>query len=118
VDELLGGDLMEHNILHSHIGVSETLEVLSNFHDIQPSEQSAHPHTKYFKKWFPSGEEGGAVTAAGEEELEGLALLLGVEAVTREDLVRFQRSLRDVEPRKTEGFGFGKVHSHLAKKME
>ena len=28
VDELVGGDLMEHNILHPHIGVTEALDTL------------------------------------------------------------------------------------------
>jgi len=32
VSELLGGDLMEHNILHEGIGVTDTLEILQRFH--------------------------------------------------------------------------------------
>ena len=32
--ELLGADLMEHNILHRGIGVSEALDALKIFHDV------------------------------------------------------------------------------------
>ena len=32
VSELLGGDLMEHNILHEGIGVTDTLEILQRYH--------------------------------------------------------------------------------------
>ena len=48
----------------------------------------------------------------GEVDLEMLALMLGVEKVTKRELKNFKRSLKSVEPREVEGFGFGKLHGN------
>ena len=43
VSELLGGDLMEHNILHEGIGVTDTLEILQRYHsELKQPEQYTH----------------------------------------------------------------------------
>ena len=49
---------------------------------------------------------------AGEVDLEALAMMLGVEKVTKKELKNFKRSLKNVEPREVEGFGFGKLHGN------
>ena len=83
---------------------------------------TSFPHSKDFTKeqqklfllsrCFPSGAED------GPEDLAAVALMLGVAEVTREQLKAFRSSLEGVRPRLVEGFGFGKIHAHLAKKME
>ena len=45
-------------------------------------------------------------------DLEALALMLGVEKVTKKELKKFKQSLKNVEPREVEGFGFGKLHGN------
>jgi len=105
VEELLGADLMEHNILHKGIGVTETLDTLARFHDVSASDQPTDPQWSYFQEQFNEGE-------AGEVDLEALALMLGVEKVTKKELKNFKRSLKNVEPREVEGFGFGKLHGN------
>ena len=45
-------------------------------------------------------------------DLEALALMLGVEKVTKKELKKFKKSLKNVEPREVEGFGFGKLHGN------
>ena len=45
-------------------------------------------------------------------DYEALALMLGVEKVTKRELKNFKRSLKNVEPREVEGFGFGKLHGN------
>ena len=43
MSELLGGDLMEHNILHEGIGVTDTLEILQRYHsELKQPEQYTH----------------------------------------------------------------------------
>ena len=44
--------------------------------------------------------------------------MLGVAEVTSEQLRAFRASLEGVRPRLGEGFGFGKIHAHMGKKME
>lgn len=117
VEELLGGDIMEHNILHKHIGVTETLATLSRFHDLPGGEEEpTDPHWSYFQRKFLRPEA--SLDNVGDEELEMLAALLGVKKVNREELAVFQASLSKVEPRETEGFGFGKVSNAVREKMD
>ena len=117
--ELLGADLMEHNILHGGIGVSEALEVLKEFHDISKQEQQEQPHEKYLKKWM--GDRVGLndeQDGSKEDELKKLAEILGVGVVTHEDIEKFQESMKAVEPRDVEGFGFGKISGHPNLKLD
>ena len=122
VTELLGADLMEHNILHGGIGVTEALDVLKEFHDIAKPEKNEEPQMKYFKKvWF--GENCTVAPLQVDmpdmgDDLKKLAEMLGVEEVTQADLESFQYSLRSVEPRNVEGFGFGKISGHPNLKLD
>ena len=115
---------MEHNILHGGIGVSEALDVLKEFHDITKPEKNEQPHWKYLNKvWFggsgnnevgpEQGEDG-----VKEDDLKKLADILGVKEVTQNDLELFQESLKSVEPRNVEGFGFGKISGHPNLKLD
>ena len=45
--ELLGADLMEHNILHNSIGITEALDILQRFYDIDNLDLRGDPHRKY-----------------------------------------------------------------------
>ena len=115
---------MEHNILHGGIGVSEALDVLKEFHDIKKPEKTEQPHWKYLQKvWF--GDSGDSEVGQEQkddgftaDELKKLADFLGVEEVTQNDLELFQESLKSVEPRDVEGFGFGKISGHPNLKLD
>ena len=120
VTELLGADLMEHNILHGGIGVAEALEVLKEFHDITKHGQAEQPQRKYLQKiLLGDDKDGDDMQDVGEEdELKTLADILGVEEVTYNDIEMFQESLKTVEPRDVEGFGFGKISGHPNLKLD
>ena len=115
---------MEHNILHGGIGVSEALDVLKEFHDIKKPGKIEQPHWKYLQKvWFG----GSGDNEVGKEqkddgftadELKKLADFLGVKELTQNDLELFQESLKSVEPRDVEGFGFGKISGHPNLKLD
>ena len=115
---------MEHNILHGGIGVSEALDVLKEFHDIKNPETMEQPQQKYMQKfWFGDSGESNHGKQEGdgpvkEDELKKLAEILGVEGVTQHDLELFQESLKSVEPRNVEGFGFGKISGHPNLKLD
>ena len=81
--------------------------------------------TVFFQDHFDEGDTSGV-------DLEALAVMLGVEKVanknysitttntivvmnqqvTNKELKNFKRSLKKVEPREVEGFGFGKLHGN------
>ena len=63
----------------------------------------------YFRKSL--GEEISQDTE--EEKLKKIALLLGVEKVSQKDIDQFMKNIKDVKPRKSEGYGFGKVSGYV-----
>ena len=48
-----------------------------------------------------------------EEKLEKIALLLGVEKVSQKDIEQFMKNIKHVKPRKSEGYGFGKLSGYV-----
>ena len=110
VTELLGADLMEHNILHSGIGIDEALGILQRFYDID-IDIRGDPHQKYLAQMEADVEELEEGQLDAEEKLEKIGLLLGVENVTQQDIDNFLINIKKVKPRKVEGFGFGKIAS-------
>ncbi len=48
-----------------------------------------------------------------EEKLEKIALLLGVEKVSQKDIDQFMKNIKNVKPRKSEGYGFGKLSGYV-----
>ena len=48
-----------------------------------------------------------------EEKLEKIALLLGVEKVSQTDIEQFMKNIKHVKPRKSEGYGFGKLSGYV-----
>ena len=115
---------MEHNILHGGIGVTEALDVLKEFHDITKPEKTEQPHWKYLQRvWFGPSENSKVGPEQTDDEvkkndLKKLAEMLGVPEVTQNDLELFQESLKSVEPRNVEGFGFGKISGHPNLKLD
>ena len=117
VTELIGSDLMEHNILHSGIGIDEALSVLNRFYTIDNVDIRGDPHKKYiadieadanssmeFEYNFEDNDEA---------KLAKIALLLGVEKVSQKDIDQFLKNIKSVQPRKVEGYGFGKLPAYL-----
>ena len=62
---------MEHNILHGGIGISEALDVLSEFHDIAKPETSQPLHQNYFHNM-----RGGAKKKSNDENVKRITYLL------------------------------------------
>ena len=52
-------------------------------------------------------------TDTDEEKLEKIALLLGVEKVSQKDIDQFMKNIKHVKPRKSEGYGFGKLSGYV-----
>ena len=48
-----------------------------------------------------------------EEKLDKIALLLGVEKVSQKDIDQFMKNIKNVKPRKSEGYGFGKLSGYV-----
>ena len=111
VTELLGADLMEHNILHSGIGIDEALGILQRFYDIDNIDIRGDPHQKYIAQMEADVEELEEGELDAEEKLEKIGFLLGVENVTQKDIDNFLKNIKKVKPRKVESFGFGKIVS-------
>ena len=117
VTELLGSDLMEHNILHSGIGIDEALAVLNRFYTIENIDLRSDPQKKYIADI--EADAMGSLDSNinqepdDEEKLEKIAFLLGIEKVSQKDIDQFMKNIKHVKPRKVEGFGFGKLSEHL-----
>ena len=111
VTELLGADLMEHNILHSGIGIDEALGILQRFYEIDNIDIRGDPHQKYIAQMEADVEELEEGELEAEEKLEKIGFLLGVENVTQQDINNFLINIKKVKPRKVESFGFGKIVS-------
>ena len=118
--ELLGSDLMEHNILHSGIGIDEALSILNKFYTIDNIDLRSDPQRKY----IADIEADAAMDSlddrsinqepeTDEEKLEKIAFLLGIDKVSQEDIDKFMKNIKHVKPRKVEGFGFGKLSGHF-----
>ena len=108
---------MEHNILHRGIGIDEALSVLNRFYTIDNVDIRGDPHKKYiadieadanssmeFEYNFEDNDEA---------KLAKIALLLGVEKVSQKDIDQFLKNIKSVQPRKVEGYGFGKLPAYL-----
>ena len=52
-------------------------------------------------------------TDSDEEKLDKIALLLGVEKVLQKDIDQFMKNIKNVKPRKSEGYGFGKLSGYV-----
>ena len=52
-------------------------------------------------------------TDTDEEKLDKIALLLGVEKVLQKDIDQFMKNIKNVKPRKSEGYGFGKLSGYV-----
>ena len=102
---------MEHNILHSGIGIDEALGILQRFYDIDNIDIRGDPHQKYIAQMEADVEELEEGELDAEEKLEKIGFLLGVENVTQKDIDNFLKNIKKVKPRKVESFGFGKIVS-------
>jgi len=117
VTELLGSDLMEHNILHSGIGIEEALSTLNKYYTIDNIDIRKDPHQKYIADIEADAEDSMEFEFNNSEEndeqkLAKIALLLGVEKVSNEDIEKFLKNIKTVKPRKVEGYGFGKIQGY------
>ena len=111
--ELLGADLMEHNILHNSIGITEALDILQRFYDIDNLDLRGDPHKKYIAQMEADVEELEDGELDAEEKLEKIRFLLGVDKVTQQDVDNFLANIKKVKPRTVESFGFGKIAQAL-----
>ena len=119
--ELLGSDLMEHNILHSGIGIDEALSILNRFYTIDNIDLRTDPQRKYIADIeadaaLDSLDDDGSINQepdTDEDKLEKIAFLLGIDKVSQKDIDNFMRNIKHVKPRKVEGFGFGKLSGHF-----
>ena len=102
---------MEHNILHSGIGIDEALGILQRFYEIDNIDIRGDPHLRYIAQMEADVEELEEGQLDAEEKLEKIGFLLGVENVTQQDIDNFLINIKKVKPRKVEGFGFGKIAS-------
>ena len=102
---------MEHNILHSGIGIDEALGILQRFYEIDNIDIRGDPHQKYIAQMEADVEELEEGELEAEEKLEKIGFLLGVENVTQQDINNFLINIKKVKPRKVESFGFGKIVS-------
>ena len=108
---------MEHNILHSGIGIDEALAVLNRFYTIENIDLRSDPQKKYIADI--EADAMGSLDSNinqepdNEEKLEKIAFLLGIEKVSQKDIDQFMKNIKYVKPRKVEGFGFGKLSEHL-----
>ena len=82
--------------------------------DVRPD-----PHKKYIADIEEDARRGDDFEHRHEEEGEEgdkvaqIAFLLGVERLTQADIDQFMRNIKNVQPRKVEGFGFGKLNAHF-----
>ena len=102
---------MEHNILHSGIGISEALGILERFYQIDNVDLRGDPHQKYIAQMEADVEDLAEGELEAEEKLEKIRFLLGVENVTQKDLDNFLGNIKKVQPRTVQSFGFGKIVS-------
>ena len=111
---------MEHNILHSGIGIDEALSILNRFYTIDNIDLRSDPQRKY----IADIEADAALDSlddrslhqqpdTDEEKLKKIAFLLGIDKVSQKDIDNFMRNIKHVKPRKVEGFGFGKLSDHF-----
>ncbi len=122
IQELLGADYSEHNILHGSIGIEKAVEVLQNFHDnipkgLDPTGNNLG-HMMYLEDNFAEGFENRPDNNATENHLSNvtdmLNLILGSDAETSvtneqvEEFVQQMPSNGDRVRRATSGGAFGR----------
>ena len=104
---------MEHNILHTGIGISEAIGILERFYHIDNVDLRGDPHQKYIAQMEADVEELAEGELEDEDKLEKIRFLLGVENLTQKDLSNFLGNIKKVQPRTVQSFGFGKIVSAL-----
>ena len=91
--------------------------LLHRFYTIDNVDVRPDPHKKYIadieedarrEDDFEHRHEGGE-----GDKVAQIAFLLGVERLTQADIDQFMRNIKNVQPRKVEGFGFGKLNAHF-----
>ena len=107
VDELLGSDYSDHNILHAGIGIENAVEVLSNYHDIKvgldPTGNNLG-HMMFLENNYADGSHPSEREYLKRARLS-LHHILGGHAVTDEDIINYSKNNPRSRPIKSQGGG-------------